>query len=94
MIFTGIGRVIAWLCVLGGGAHWIYLQSIAIPLQSAAMNGGLAADQAARFAQVRDLMKDDYVLIAVGLALGILTEISRSLAKIVRANIEDQASID
>jgi hypothetical protein len=89
MIFTGIGRIIAWLCVLGGGAHWVYLQSIAIPLQSDAMNGGLAADQAARLARAVELSKDDYAIIAVGLALGILTEISRSLAKIVRANIGD-----
>lgn len=88
MIFTWAGRVIAWICVLGGGAHWVYLQSIAAPLQSAAMNGGLAPDQAARFARALELAKDDYAIIAVGLALGILADISKSLAKIVRANLE------
>lgn len=88
MIFTWLGRIIAWICVLGGGAHWVYLLTITRPLQSAAMNGGLAPDQAARFSRAMELAKDDYVLIAVGLALGILADISKSLAKIVRANLE------
>ena len=81
MFFTKAGRTIAWLCVAGSVLHYGYLQVFAF--QQGGILPGHPKWDSLSAASLKDMQ-----LFAFGVAIGILAEISRSLASLARtANI-------
>jgi nitrate reductase gamma subunit len=77
MFFTKAGRTIAWLCVAGSVLHYGYLQVFAI--QQGGILPGHPKWDSLSAASLKDIQ-----LFAFGVAIGILAEISRSLASLAQ----------
>jgi nitrate reductase gamma subunit len=77
MFFTKAGRTIAWLCVAGTVLHYGYLQVFAI--QQGGILPGHPKWDSLSAASLKDIQ-----LFAFGVAIGILAEISRSLASLAQ----------
>ena len=77
MFFTKAGRTIAWLCVAGSVLHYGYLQVFAI--QQGGILPGHPKWDSLSAASLKDIQ-----LFAFGVAVGILAEISRSLASLAQ----------
>lgn len=77
MFFTKAGRTIAWLCVAGSVLHYGYLQVFAI--QQDGILPGHPKWYSLSAASLKDIQ-----LFAFGVAIGILAEISRSLASLAQ----------
>ena len=77
MFFTKAGRTIAWLCVAGSVLPYGYLQVFAI--QQGGILPGHAKWDSLSAASLKDIQ-----LFAFGVAIGILAEISRSLASLAQ----------
>lgn len=77
MFFTKAGRTIALLCVAGSVLHYGYLQVFAI--QQGGILPGHPKWDSLSAASLKDIQ-----LFAFGVAIGILAEISRSLASLAQ----------
>ncbi len=73
MFFTKAGRVIAWLCFVGGLLHYGYLIVLAGQNYPPSPNDPI-------WAMIFAATPKDQNLIAFGIVLGIFAEISKSLA--------------
>jgi hypothetical protein len=78
MFFTKAGRTIAWLCVAGSVLHYGYLQVFAF--QQGGILPGHPKWDSLSAASLKDMQ-----LFAFGVAIGILAEISRSLASLAQS---------
>ena len=76
-MFTFLGKLVAGFCIVAGIAHYVYLISLAsdLGLQS-------GSPELKHFMTPAD---DSKVLIAFGLILGVLCEISKSLGNIAKS---------
>lgn len=77
MFFTKAGRTIAWLCVTGSILHYGYLQVFAF------QQGGILPGHP-KWDSLSAASKTDMQLFAFGVLIGILAEISKSLASLAR----------
>jgi hypothetical protein len=78
MFFTKAGRTIALLCVAGSVLHYGYLQVFAF--QQGGILPGHPKWDSLSAASLKDMQ-----LFAFGVAIGIIAEISRSLASLAQA---------
>lgn len=79
MFFTKAGRVIAWLCVAGSILHYGYLQVVSFG------QGGVLPGHT-MWNSLSDASKTDMQLLAFGVVVGILAEISMSIATLAQAS--------
>ena len=87
MFFTKAGRAIAWFCVVGSILHYGYLQVFAI--QQGGILPGHPKWESLYAASLMDMQ-----LFAFGVVIGILAEISSSLAKLARTTNSDRGADD
>lgn len=78
MFFTKTGRAIAWLCVAGSILHYGYLQVFAF------QQGGILPGHP-KWDSLSAASLTDMQLFAFGVAIGILAEMSRSLASLAQS---------
>lgn len=78
MFFTKAGRTIALLCVAGSVLHYAYLQVFAF------QQGGILPGHP-KWDSLSAASMTDMQLFAFGVAIGILAEISRSLASLAQS---------
>lgn len=78
MFFTKAGRVIAWLCVAGSILHYGYLQVVSFG------QGGILPGHP-MWNSLSASSKTDMQLLAFGVVVGILAEISMSIATFAQA---------
>lgn len=78
MFFTKAGRVIAWLCVAGSILHYGYLQLVSLG------QGGILPGHP-MWNSLSAASKTDMQLLAFGVVVGILAEISMSIATFAQA---------
>lgn len=86
MFFTKAGRAVAWLCVVGSILHYGYLQVFSFT-QGGIMPGHPMWDS------LSSASKTDMLLFACGVVIGILAEISTSLANLTRAEKGDRGDV-
>lgn len=79
MFFTKAGRVIAWLCVAGSMLHYGYLQVVSFG------QGGVLPGHP-MWNSLSAASKTDMQLLAFGVVVGILAEISMSIATLAQAS--------
>ena len=82
MFFTKAARAIAWLCVVGSILHYGYLQVFAI------QQGGVLPGHP-KWESLSAASLTDMQLFAFGVVIGVLAEISTSLAKLARTTNSD-----
>ena len=87
MFFTKAARAIAWFCVVGSILHYAYLQVFAI------QQGGILPGHP-KWESLYAASLMDTQLFAFGAVIGILAEISSSLAKPARATNSDRGADD
>ena len=76
-MFTFLGKLAAGFCIVAGIAHYVYVIALATDL-------GLQAGSP-ELKQFMTATDDSKVLIAFGLILGVLCEISKSLGNIAKS---------
>lgn len=87
MFFTKAGRVIAWLCVAGSILHYGYLQVVSFG------QGGVLPGHP-MWNSLSAASKTDMQLLAFGVVVGILAEISMSIATLAQASGAKNPSLE
>lgn len=87
MFFTKAGRAVAWLCVAGSILHYGYLQYFSF------QQGGILPGDP-KWDKISAAVMTDMRLFGFGVVIGIVAEISMSLAKLARTVSNERGADD